>query len=179
MARTRKKYRAAPGAPFSQEKAPAVGQALENLKRSGPLTPERLVEAARNDPESVLHGLITWDDTEAAAKHRLHQARQIINHLVVEVVMLGEEQPAKVYFSVRQEEGRSYVSASDVARDENLMRQVCQRSMKELDYWLRQFGQYKVMFPLAEQVRAAMREFSERMEQAFAAHASGDDTARL
>lgn len=45
-------------------------------------TPESVLEKAK-DPDSELHGCFEWDDTVAANKYRLIQARQIIQFLVI------------------------------------------------------------------------------------------------
>ena len=50
----------------------AIGEAI---------LPEQIVERAR-DTETELHKCFTWDDKEAADKWRLHEARQIVCHLV-------------------------------------------------------------------------------------------------
>ena len=48
----------------------------------GKVTPESVLERAR-DEDSELHKCFCWDDTEAAEKFRLMQARQVIQFLVV------------------------------------------------------------------------------------------------
>ena len=45
-------------------------------------TPESVLEKAK-DPKTALHGCFEWDDTKAAYKYRLIQARQIIQFLVI------------------------------------------------------------------------------------------------
>lgn len=44
--------------------------------------PEEIVDKAR-DESTELHKCFEWDDTKAAERYRLHQARQIVCHLVV------------------------------------------------------------------------------------------------
>lgn len=50
----------------------------------GKLTPEQVVEEARN-PESPLHGYFEWDVEKAAAQHWLDQARSIIRSVTVNI----------------------------------------------------------------------------------------------
>jgi hypothetical protein len=40
--------------------------------------PARLIEWARENPDSELHGQFEWDDSKAAHEYRLHQARRLI-----------------------------------------------------------------------------------------------------
>lgn len=46
------------------------------------ITPEEILKRARNEG-TELHKCFTWDDTEAAEKYRLQEARTIIRLLVV------------------------------------------------------------------------------------------------
>jgi hypothetical protein len=59
-------------------------RAIEN--RAGKLTPEQVVNAAA-DESSALHSCFTWDDSEAAAKWRLDEAREIIRSVRIETVI--------------------------------------------------------------------------------------------
>lgn len=59
-------------------------RSIEN--RAGRLTPEQVVNAA-SDESSALHACFTWDDSEAAAKWRLDEAREIIRSVRIETVI--------------------------------------------------------------------------------------------
>lgn len=63
----------------------AIEQALYALSElhNGQLTPDIVVDAARAS-ESPLHSRFTWDDTEAATKHRQNEARALIRSVKVE-----------------------------------------------------------------------------------------------
>ena len=65
-------------------------EAVQELKaiesRAGKLTPEQVVNAAA-DEASALHSCFTWDDSEAAAKWRLDEAREIIRSVRIETVI--------------------------------------------------------------------------------------------
>ncbi len=56
----------------------------------GVLPAEAVVEWARTHPKSELHSRFTWDDGEAAEKWRLHQARNIILQVKIELPKGGE-----------------------------------------------------------------------------------------
>ena len=58
------------------------------------ITPENVLLAAE-DEESELHKCFEWDDSVAAEKYRLSQARQIIQFLVVKTETVSE--PVRVY----------------------------------------------------------------------------------
>ena len=66
-------------------------EAVRELKaiedRAGRLTPEQVVDAAASE-DSALHECFTWDDSEAAAKWRLDEARAIIRSVRIETVVV-------------------------------------------------------------------------------------------
>lgn len=59
------------------------------------ITPEQLLQKARNK-KSELHKCFEWDDSIAAEKYRLHQARRVLQMLVVESVP-EEATPLRVF----------------------------------------------------------------------------------
>lgn len=81
-----------------------AAKVMNQLAESNSLTAENLVEASK--PESApLHNDFEWDDTIAAIKYRNHQARNIINALVIvpdETIQAKE--PIRAYFKLEQSE---------------------------------------------------------------------------
>lgn len=59
--------------------ASIVGTELSKLDN---LTPETVLDLARPE-DSPLHSMFEWDDTIAAEKYRLSQARSIIQHITI------------------------------------------------------------------------------------------------
>lgn len=75
----------------------AIRSAVENIeRRDGLCHPSALVAAAR-PKRSPLHTLFTWDDGEAAAKWRTHEARNIIRQIRVETDDDDDATPAFVH----------------------------------------------------------------------------------
>ena len=64
----------------------AINAAIYALsdQHDGRITPD-IVLAAAQSPDSPLHTAFTWDDGEAAHKHRLAEARDLIRSVRVEV----------------------------------------------------------------------------------------------
>ena len=75
-----KKYYARNGAPFKNKCAQKYGERLEHIAKQnkGKIKPSAVVSDAK-DKSSVLHNYFTWDNTEAAEKYRIQQARELIN----------------------------------------------------------------------------------------------------
>jgi len=90
---------------------------LEN--RAGKLTPEQVVNAAA-DESSALHSCFTWDDSEAAAKWRIEEARELIRSVRIETVI--EERTirsvAYVHDPARETGEAGYVSVLKVRKPE-------------------------------------------------------------
>ena len=79
-----KKYKATEGAPFSQKKAQKYGEELNAIaeKNEGKIKPQDVIERAKVK-SSALHDYFDWNNDTAAEKHRLWQARNLINHITV------------------------------------------------------------------------------------------------
>lgn len=99
-----------------------VGDEVQRLSKvDAGLKPEHLVKAAASET-SPLHPLFTWDDTEAATKYRIHEARNVINSLKVTVVVEDREVKAPAFVSVghtveNQDRGEGYRSVAVVLND--------------------------------------------------------------
>ena len=77
-------------------KAPAqeVGELFEKLERSPDgLSPSSVLNASRS-PDSLLHNEFDWNDTTAAEKYRLSQARFLIQNLTIVTKTTDREEAA-------------------------------------------------------------------------------------
>ena len=91
----------------------------------GLLTPAAVLEEARN-PESVLHGAFTWDDTEAARKWRIREAQELIRTYKVHIVQAGQTVQTYAFVGLSTDrtgssETNPYRRASDVVASEDLL----------------------------------------------------------
>ncbi len=96
-------------------------------EHGGVLTPKAVVDAARSET-SPLHRSFDWDDTEAAEKWRLLQARNLIRVVVAyEPVADGKTLPCRVFVSLtpdREQEHGGYRVTSSVMSDPDQRRQL-------------------------------------------------------
>jgi hypothetical protein len=87
---------------MSKKKAKlTVRDELELIRKRNPdglLVPEEVVEYARN-PNTALHARFVWDDTEAARRYRVEQARGIIRFEMT--VMRATNKPIRAYVRVK------------------------------------------------------------------------------
>lgn len=111
--KTKKKFKARTGSPFSNKDAQKIGEELESIKSKGVLTTLSIVKRARN-PKSVLYDYFEWSNTIAAEKFRLQQARNIVNHIIEVTVIEGNPVEERAYFSVVSEDKKNvYVSLTE------------------------------------------------------------------
>jgi len=131
---------------------------LLDLNKTNNLTPERIVNRASN-PKSPLHNLFDWNDSIAATKWRLQQARVLVNE--VKVIIEQKEyfafENVSVNLSIEDTESlRVYKPVTEILGTEELRKQVIKSALDHLAYWERQNEKYSELVPIiksAERVR--------------------------
>lgn len=109
----------------TKEEGLRVQLALSQLyERHQKLTPSLVVEAA-TDPKSPLHREFTWDDSEAARKYRLAQARTLIRSVEVKVTVgqMIVAAPAYVRSPKAAPSEQGYLSTTRLQGDSEASRQ--------------------------------------------------------
>lgn len=128
---------------LSNEDAQIIGVFIEEISLNGKITPRDLVIAAK-PKKSPIHKFFDWNDSSAAEKWRIHQARMIIGNLVVEI---EEDQDVKAFFNYtvdeNEEKERSYYSFDAAKANENIWNSVIESSLKELEHWQAKYKLYK------------------------------------
>jgi len=91
---------------------------LRKLERNGTLTPEAVVDDAK-DPSSPLHAEFEWDDAKAAVEHRMQRARAIIRSVRVVFVEETRRLPAIAYVRDprREPHEQGYVATRELKDD--------------------------------------------------------------
>lgn len=111
--------------------------ALNEIKKAevlfGKITAETVLNVAK-DENSVLHGMFEWDDSLAAEKYRLSQARTIINNIEVRVVNEHGVINIPVFEIVRNETlGQQYKNIDVLTHDEiSFVRETTIKNIKQL-----------------------------------------------
>ena len=111
------------------EVTPDVEEAIAALAAAGDLTAPRVVEEARAE-SSPLHAHFDWDDTTAAHKHRLEQARTLIRRVRLEVTVHEHvfRVPAYVHDPSRDKEG-GYLATPKLANDRDMALRVLRQEV--------------------------------------------------
>lgn len=106
---------------------------LAHLEANGKLKPGDVVAYATN-PKTHLHKCFEWDDSAAAAKYRLDQARTQIRMYVM--VVEGPKAPIEMrqYVSLPSDRkrGGGYRKVADVLKNKALLAELIDSAMKDL-----------------------------------------------
>ncbi len=146
---TKKKYKARKGSKFQKKDAQVIGETIEKLKeKKGYVKTEDIVESARIK-KSPLHKYFEWDNSKAAQKYRLQQARGMISS-VVEVIVVSEEKvEQRSFFSVTAKtNGNSekvYVTLKDAVETTDYRKQLLNQAittLENLTITMKMFRQY-------------------------------------
>lgn len=128
-------YKAAPASRLSDRDARVIGPICESLARAkGVVRAEDLLSVAR-DPDSPVHRFFEWDDSAAAEKYRLDQARHLMRSYVVVMTKSEVSQDVRGLQFVDSRGG--YVPSSVVFTDADLTREVVAAAKREAEHWFR------------------------------------------
>lgn len=119
-------------------KAAKEFERIENVY--GAIKPETILKAS-TPKGSLFHNLFEWDDTEAATKYRLQQARQIINNIQVSIISDGESRLIAAYEVVKADNSRTYKCVTSLSSDE--ITQVKNRTIRDLNALRQKLQVYK------------------------------------
>lgn len=132
--------------------AETVGQVIEQItKRDGQVTPSALLDASRDD-SAPLHGCFEWDDSIAAERYRLHQARQMIaNVRIVQSTDTAERDRAFVSAPKKN----VYVTLESALGDEEMRKHLLKQAKEDARVFL---AKYRRLTELSE-VNDALTKF--------------------
>lgn len=148
-----------PGTRIHGVDAQAAGDHLEIIreKNGGTLTPEAVLADARSN-NSPIHSAFEWDDSAAAEKHRLWQARYLLACLTVNVtIQKQEERPVRAFVHVTRtpEAVRQYVPVAAAMADADMRKQVLERAWNDLLSWRQKYADLKELASIFEAVDRA------------------------
>lgn len=134
---------------IQREQTTRVSDELAAIASSngGVLLPAKVVEFARN-PETALHAKFDWNDSEAAEKWRLEQARQVIRLNVV--VIPNHNAPVRAYVSLtpdREGEG-GYRRLVDIISRDDLAAQMLADALADLRSVKRKYEALRALRPI-------------------------------
>lgn len=148
---------------LTKQRAVAIRSELEKLGAETLLTPETVVDAARN-PRSPLHDQFEWDDGAAGEAYRLQQARALIKRVRVDVVR-ADQTVIKAPVFVRSPDGEpGYALTQTVAVSIMDRRQVVLMALGQCRTILR-----NIAAPEVDEIVAHIDTLSAQLREAMAA----------
>ena len=124
---------------------------------NGVIAPETVVLVAR-DPNSVLHRFFEWDDTAAAEKWRIEQARRLLQ-ITVEYIQVGSREPIRVraFHSLKSDrENGGYRLTVDVLQDQDMRNQMLQDAIDDLMSFRKKYKELKELTKVFEAIDAVV-----------------------
>lgn len=110
-----------------QADAQTAGEMCKQLADEGRLTAKDLLD--ENRPEDApLHGEFEWDDNVAAESWREHQARNIINSLLI---VQEKAPPVRGFFKIERSE-RQYHSVTAILSRKDTTERLFENALREL-----------------------------------------------
>lgn len=123
------------------------------------ITPAMVVQAAL-DKQSPLHQFFEWDDTQAAEKYRLWQARKLIATVYLVPSDAPDSEPVRAFVNIQSEEedelaeDQGYVWSPGLDSRPNYKAQVVSYAAHQLKLWRTKFGAYKEFFGVVREIDA-------------------------
>lgn len=148
-----KKYKAGLGAPFGKAAAQKIGERIEVLmaKKGGEVVPSDVVEDARKKT-SPMHRYFDWDDSVAAEKYRLSQARKILRSIVEVIVVRKKPQEHRSFYNVDKSKGKScYVSLQRVVAEPDFLEQLVSEAQQGIEHLNKTLGLFIVHYKRTKQ----------------------------
>lgn len=129
-------FKASKGANFDDDKAKIYGNEISKIiKNQGKVTPTDLVILAGNK-NSPLHNYFEWNDSIAAQRHRIDQARYMLNHIVTVVEFDGKPLQQRCFYNVvNADKERVYVNLKTVIETPDYVKQLIKECIKYIDHF--------------------------------------------
>lgn len=125
------------GARFKTD-ANIAGRICADMEAAGTLTAGNLVEVSR-PADAPLHKEFEWNNTKAADKWREHQARNIINSIIL-VDEQEQETAVRAFFKL-ETKTPTYESVVSIVRQEDKYAALKEAALRELKAFQRKYSQ--------------------------------------
>lgn len=135
-------------------KADAQAVASEIAAISENATPAQILDKAR-DSSTELHKCFEWDDSAAAEKYRLDQARHIVRHLVIRETVREDKPPIRFFF--KPEGGEGYKQSTIIVRNEDEYQRQLAQMFREAKSWMQRAKRFAELEEIVEAFAEAIK----------------------
>lgn len=132
---------------YNKFDANEVGKELEKIEN---LTPENVVEAAKNE-NNVMHDMFEWDDSIAGEKYRKQQASKIL--ATIQVKIIAEDKPNKLVRAfVTTKRNSNFKPIEKVVKSVDQYALLLDKAYRELNYIKIKYENLKEIQELLENI---------------------------
>ena len=111
-------------------------------------SPQAILEKAR-DETTELHRCFTWDDSIAAEKWRINEARLVTRQLVIKEVEVPKDRPEiRLFYKTDNESG--YKPTHIIVQQEDEYKQLLTRAWQELESFKRKYSMLNELSEIIE-----------------------------
>ncbi len=135
------------------EKKLTAHEELNSLYKQHKILRARDVVAFARDEKTALHSKFCWDDTNAARRYRLIQARGIIRVHVTMISNGDAKARTRAWVSMyadREKIGGGYRSIGNVISNEQLTAKLLEQAWREADQFKKRYENLKELLPIFE-----------------------------
>ena len=129
------------------EKVRFVYNELSEKSVDGGVTPEMLLKASKAK-SSLLHDNFEWDDTTAGKKFRLHQARQMLNAITIQIDSTRTREFQNIIVETKAHKTRKYYQLDQILTNEDLKKRVLSQIVRQLRTMMKRYTTYKEVYQL-------------------------------
>jgi len=159
--KTKKIYEARTGSPFKQGDAQEVGEFIEKCSDK---STRGILEEIKKNPKHKIHSLFEWNKGKAIELYQLQRVREIVSHLEINIVSLGNSEPVELNVSISafksvipiNSDERVYVPMEEGMNNQVYREQIIQRAKTELKNWMERYNQYKELSSIVEVLKKAL-----------------------
>ena len=134
---------------YSNVDANKVAEEIQSIGNEA--SSQQIVDLARNE-STELHKCFEWDDSVAAEKYRLVQARYVVHHLVIEEQEVPEDRP-EIRFFYKTDLSESYKPTKTIVRQEDEYKKLLSQAWAELHAFKRKYSMLEELKDIFELIR--------------------------
>jgi hypothetical protein len=148
----KKIYNVKEGGIIKKKDAQIIGEYIERI---GVKNPRVILSHAKRDKNCPLNKYLDWNDRVAGDNWRLHQIRNIVNHLEVSIIYDGNTEPVKAFYSITEfdKDLPEYVNQEDVYNNDDWRKQIVARALNEQYSWVERYKLFGELSPIVKFLR--------------------------
>jgi len=162
MGETKQIYVAREGSPFKQEDAQEIGEFIAKCKVK---TTRGILQEIKRNPKSKIYSLFEWDKDKAVELYQLQRVREIVSHISVNIITIGNNEPVDLSISVSafksvsspSTEENIYVPISEGLNNSDYRKQIIDRAKTELNNWMERYQQYQELSNIINAIKKVFK----------------------